>query len=535
MTTDPHPDVLVVGAGPTGLTCALVLAQQGVRVRVVDSAPTPITQARAMFLHVRTLELWDRLGIAETAVRRGSPVHGVSIWRDGRPAGTLSVRDAFTGRSNFPHSLGLPQDQTQRLLLEALAEQPTARVDWGVRLRDLGQDPDGVTAGVDTPTGPADLRGRWLVAADGGSSAVRGLLGVPMPGETYDLREFGADIDLPPGLPADEMITSSSAARGLSVMPIGGGRYRVFGTMTPELDELLGVGGGDVDLPLDAVTRWFRAALPTAPAPTSVHRSFAYRIHRRVAERFRVGRVFLAGDAAHMNAPAGGQGINLGMGDAVNLGWKLALVARGAARTVLLDSYEAERRPLAGTVVRAVDRVYRADLTSGGRAARLTGGLTGRLTSVAVEVPLVRDAIATAISQTWISYRRSPVVVDRGPRTGPRAGDRLPTAGLPRALREARLQAVVLDGGDPAGDVLARDVARVLRAGAAGAPVLRERGPGPLHRAFGVRGPLVALVRPDGHLMYRGRGPGDLPALRALLDRVLTGADGDSARVPGDG
>jgi hypothetical protein len=232
-----------------------------------------------------------------------------------------------------------------------------------------------------------------------------------------------------------------------------------------------------------------------------------------------------------MNAPAGGQGINLGMGDAVNLGWKLALAARGVARPALLDSYEAERRPLAGTVVRAVDRAYRADLTSGGRTARWTSGLANRLTAVAVEVPLVRDAIATAISQTWISYRRSPVVVDRGPRTGPRAGDRLPTAGLPRALREARLQAVVLHGGDRAGEALVRDCVRVLGTVATTVPVLQERGPaGPVHRAFGVRGPLVALVRPDGHLMYRGRGPGDLPALQDLLGRVLTGPDRDDGR-----
>ncbi len=201
MSTDPHTDVLIVGAGPTGLTCALLLAREGVPVRVIDSSPTPITQARAMFLHVRTLELWDRLGIACTAIERGSPIDGVSIWREGRQAGTLSVRAAFAGRSAFTHSLGLPQDETQRLLLEALGEQPSARVEWGTRLRHLRQDSDGVTVDVDTPTGPTSHTAAWVVAADGGSSTVRDLLGVAMPGETYDLPEFGVDVDLPPDCP----------------------------------------------------------------------------------------------------------------------------------------------------------------------------------------------------------------------------------------------------------------------------------------------------------------------------------------------
>jgi 2-polyprenyl-6-methoxyphenol hydroxylase-like FAD-dependent oxidoreductase len=531
-TTASHTDVLVVGAGPTGLTCALLLAREGVPVRVIDASPTPITQARAMFLHVRTLELWDRLGIAGTAVERGAPISGVSIWRNGRQAGTLSVRAAFSGTSAFPHSLGLPQDETQRLLLETLAAHPAARVDWGTRLHALRQDDDRVTVDVGTPDGPAVLTADWLVAADGGTSTVRDLLGVAMPGETYDLPEFGADVDLPPGLPTDEMITCSSMGRGLSVMPIGGGRFRVFGTLTPELRDLLGATSDGTDLPLDAVTRWLRDALPAAPTPTAVHRSFAYRIHRRVADRFRVGRVFLAGDAAHMNAPAGGQGINLGMGDGFNLGWKLALVARGLARPALLDTYEGERHPLATTVVRAVDRVYRADQTSGGRAGRATAALANRLTAVAVEVPVVRRRIADAMSQTWISYRRSPAVADLGPRTGVHAGDRLPTADLPQDLREVRWQAVVVDGRDPAaGDALARATAEVLATAALDIPVHRERDAGSVHRALGAAGPLVALVRPDGHLAFRGRTTADLPALRELLDRYLVPSARSRARA----
>ncbi len=535
-TTASHTDVLVVGAGPTGLTCALLLAREGVPVRVIDASPTPITQARAMFLHVRTLELWDRLGIAGTAVERGAPISGVSIWRNGRQAGTLSVRAAFSGTSAFPHSLGLPQDETQRLLLETLAVHPAARIDWGTRLHALRQDDDRVTVDVGTPDGPAVLTADWLVAADGGTSTVRDLLGVAMPGETYDLPEFGADVDLPPGLPTDEMITCSSMGRGLSVMPIGGGRFRVFGTLTPELRDLLGATSDGTDLPLDAVTRWLRDALPAAPTPTAVHRSFAYRIHRRVADRFRVGRVFLAGDAAHMNAPAGGQGINLGMGDGFDLGWKLALVSRGLARPALLDTYEAERHPLATTVVRYVDHVYRADVASGARTNRLTGSLVDRLTAVAVEVPVVRRLIADAMSQTWITHRRSPAVADRGPRTGPRAGDRLPTAGLPAVLREARLCAVVLDGPDPTdGGALAGALARVLGTLALDVPVHRERVTGPLHRAFGVAGPLVALVRPDGHIAFRGRGTGDLPAMRTLLDRFLVPAGAPAAPTSAPG
>ncbi len=531
----PATPVVVAGAGPTGLTCALLLARRGVEVHVIDSAARPVTEARAMFLHVRTLELWDRLGIADTAVRRGAAIDAVSIWRGGRHAATMSVRDAFAGRSAYPHSLGLPQDQTQRLLLEALTEHPTATVRWGARLTGLDLHDDHVTVHTDTPGGPAVLRTRWLVAADGGSSTVRGLLGIDMPGRTYEFEEFGVDVDLPAGLPTDQMITSSSAARGLSVMPIGAGRFRVFGTVTPDLRELLGADSRNV--PLGAVTAWMRAVLPTAPAPTAVHRSFAYRIHRRVADRFRHGRVFLAGDAAHMNAPAGGQGINLGMGDGFNLGWKLALVTQGLARDALLDTYEAERRPLAVRVVAAVDRVYRADTGAGGRLAAATSTLTNLATAAAVRVPLVRDTIADAMSQTWIHYRRSPATLDTGRRARVRAGDRLPTAALPDALRGTDLTAVLLDGRTgPAADDLHRRLVEALAPFRAPIPIHRETTAGPLHHAFGTRGPLVALVRPDGHLLYRGADAGGLSTLVRHLDRYLTRpALGGTGRGPSGG
>jgi hypothetical protein len=257
-----------------------------------------------------------------------------------------------------------------------------------------------------------------------------------------------------------------------------------------------------------------------------MYRAFAYNIHRRVADRFREHRVFLIGDAAHMNAPAGGQGINLGMGDGFNLGWKLALVCRGDAYPALLDSYEAERLPLAKRVVGAVDRVYRADMVSGGAFAALSNSLTSKLTGVLVRVPPLRDLIANLIGQTWISYRRSPLSADRGSRRGLRAGDRVPAHPALTRLGVDRMgvQALVFDGLAGGGAASLRsELTAALEQFSVHVEIKRvPRSERALHGLFGARQPLFALIRPDGYVLFRGQTEDDVAALGQFLPRWFT-------------
>jgi 2-polyprenyl-6-methoxyphenol hydroxylase-like FAD-dependent oxidoreductase len=522
--------VIIIGAGPSGLMCALVLAQQQVNVEVIERAPTAITQTRAMFIQMRTLELWDKLGVSSAALERGSQVNAVSLWSNGKKMGSLSFKQAFAKRAKFPHALGLPQDQTQALLLEALAAFPHVRVRWGTTLNNLEQSLNKVKATLQTGESFETLIADYLVGADGASSTVRKLLGINMPGFTYDLPEFGADVELPFGLPRDEMISSSSMARGLSVMPIGQNRFRVFGTITPALQGLLGPNNDTSHVQLADVQRWFQDIFPDAPSPTKLYRAFAYRIHKRVAERFREHRVFLIGDAAHMNAPAGGQGINLGMGDGFNLGWKLALVCRGFAYPSLLDSYEAEREPVTRRIVQSVDFVYKADAVTGSPLSQVTNWLSSRMTSLLLHVPTVQKTIANLVAQTWISYRESPLGADFGPKRGLRVGERVPTLPTLEALGVQRLGFHLLYFAIPQTDPTKNE--SQLFNNLLPATFSRFQVPITIHhvkpserdlyKRFGVKQSLFVLIRPDGHIIFRGQTQDDVPKLANLLHRFFT-------------
>jgi 2-polyprenyl-6-methoxyphenol hydroxylase-like FAD-dependent oxidoreductase len=522
-------DVLIVGAGPAGLALAAVLAEHGVSFRVVDRKAGPVAESRAAIVHVRTLELLHRLGVAERAVAQGIRTTRVEICARGRPVGAfpLAGRGAEAG-TPFPYALGLEQDRTEQLLIDRLAESGRS-VEWNTEFVSLTPGPEGIRALVrGGPGGEETIAARWVVGADGARSPVRHALHIGYAGGTYGQTGLLADVDLRggPAPPAGTLRLHLTAGGFVGVFRLAGGRYRLFGAVPPGLAP---GPGGDVTheayaaVPPADIQRWFDEYFAIDATVADVAWTALFRIHSRIADRFRAGRAFLVGDAAHIHSPAGGQGMNLAIGDAFNLGWKLALVATGRAHDGLLDSYEAERRPVARTVLRGTDRGFALETTRNSIAAWLRTNVAGRLVGPLTRVPAVRSRIFLLFSQTWIGYRRSPVVA--GTHRRPRPGDRAPHAvlrsadGTPHDLYDiigGTGHHLLLFGATAAQRRSIEDLFRPYPIDVGIHPMPdRDRA---LRSRYGVRAPRLFLIRPDGHLEYAGP-PGDLAPLGTLLDR----------------
>jgi 2-polyprenyl-6-methoxyphenol hydroxylase-like FAD-dependent oxidoreductase len=330
-------DVIVAGGGPTGLWLASELRLHGVPVLVLDKDAEPTPIVRSLGLHARSIEIMDQRGLLERLLALGQkyPLSG----------SFAGIRKPAPDRLDtaHPYTLGIPQNITDRLLAEHAAEAG-AEIQRGCELTGLSQDEDGVTAGLADGT---QLRARYLVGCDGGRSTVRKLLGVGFPGEPATvetlLGEMEVTADLASITAANEEVRKTQLRFGL--MPLPDGAYRV-------IVPAAGVAEDRAVAPsLEEFRQQLRAVAGTDFGAHSPRWLSRFGDATRLAERYRAGRVLLAGDAAHIHPPTGGQGLNLGIQDAFNLGWKLAATVGGWAPEGLLDSYQAERRPVAADVL----------------------------------------------------------------------------------------------------------------------------------------------------------------------------------------
>ncbi|MEV4641249.1 FAD-dependent monooxygenase [Actinoplanes sp. NPDC049548] len=469
--------VLIVGAGPTGLVITCGLLEAGVPVRLIDAAPGPATTSRALGLQPRGVEVLDRLGALADLPERGLPMRAVVIHVDGVEITRLRVG----GRTKLVTRPGMVMSQAEieGALRRRLAELG-GRVEWDTPLTDL------------PATG-------WVVGCDGAHSRVRKAAGIGFPGVPLIERFIVADLhaDLP--LPRDAVSTWLAGDRMFALFPLpGGDLWRV---LTPEPD-----GTTEDRDPAALVTALLpeRTGLPAA-AITRFTWTSRFRIHRRLADTYRSGRVLLAGDAAHIHSPMGGQGMNTGMGDAENLAWKLALVERGRAGEALLDTYEAERRPIAAEVLGNTSSMTRVMLGRT-RPERL---FRDHVVVPLMNRPFVQRLITEASSQLLVSYRRGPLG-SAYPRIGrrPHDGDRIadlactrPDGSQTRLHAELQGRWAVLTTDDRA--------ARVARQhlGDTAVVTLHCKDLNQTH-----------LVRPDGHLACRGSAD----RLDTWLTRALT-------------
>jgi 4,5-epoxidase len=495
-------DVVIVGAGPTGLALACGLLASGVAVRLVDAAAGPARTSRALGLQPRGTEVIDRLGALGGLPTRAVRIGQVMVHVNGRQVASLRVGQ----RTRLVTRPGLLVSQAEvEAGLRRRVGQLGGQVEWGRALLAAEQDAHGVTVELG---GRQTVRTGWLVGCDGAHSRVRKLAGIDFPGVAIIERFLLADVhaDLP--LARDSVSVWLRGEDMLGAFPLpGADLWRLMAPAPVDSAEDL---GRDEVLGLLARLLVEHSGHPASRVRDSEWTS-TFRVHRRLAGTYRRGRMLLAGDAAHIHSPVGGQGLNTGLGDAENLAWKLALVVTGRADHSLLDSYQAERRPVATEVLSSTTAMTRLVLGDSAVARQVRDHVLVPL----MNRPRVQRRIWEKASQLGVSYRHGPLAprprhlpTNRGPRCGDRVPDlachRLDGSGT-RLHAELGARWALLTPSTTTAEACAA-VAR-KRLGADGVTVLvparRQRD--------------IMLVRPDGHLGWRG-----MPAPDAL-DRWLTG------------
>jgi 2-polyprenyl-6-methoxyphenol hydroxylase-like FAD-dependent oxidoreductase len=409
--------VLITGAGPTGLVLATWLTRLGVRVRIVDQAAEPGTTSRALVVHARTLEFYRQLGLAEALVEGALEFTSANIWAKGKKAGRVLFGPMGQGLSPFPYMLIFPQDQHERLLIDRLAETGV-QVERRTRLLGFEDSGERVLARLRRPDGTEETcEAAYLAGCDGARSTIRDVLGAAFPGGTYSHLFYVADVEASGPVMDCELHVALDETEFMAVFPMkGAGRARLIGTVRQ------GAEGENEELSWDDVTKDVIGRLGITVE--RVNWFSTYRVHHRVADRFHRGRAFLLGDAAHIHSPVGGQGMNTGIGDAVNLAWKLAAVLLGRADPPVLDSYEPERIAFARRLVATTDRAFTV-VTSPGPIARLVRvDVAPHLLPALFALRKFRRLMFRTVSQIMVNYRSSSLSEGRAGRV--RGGDRLP-------------------------------------------------------------------------------------------------------------
>ncbi|MFI0828831.1 FAD-dependent monooxygenase [Streptomyces roseolus] len=458
-------DVVIAGAGPTGLVLALDLARRGVRALLLERADGLFPGSRGKGLQPRSQEVLDDLGVLPGVLAAGAAYPRMLAWEGAERRGAWDMIEHSEPTEQVPYAntLLIPQSRTQELLYARLTELGGV-VRFGAELAGLDQDEDGVAVEL---AGGETIRAAWLVGADGGRSTVRRALGIGMTGETVDPRPMlVADVRIAAGAVTDRshwhVWRAPDGGVALCPLPGGDGLFQLAATFED--------AAAAVDTTPEGVRTLLTARTPLAADEiTDVPWASDYRVRAALADRFREGRVFLAGDAAHVHSPAGGQGLNTGVQDAYNLGWKLAQVLLHGAPAALLDSYEAERRPVAAEVLGLSTRLHRA--TADGEATQR----------------------GKDVQQLGLGYRDSALAVDTRPETSGdalRAGDRAPDGPY---------------GGGRLFDLFRGPHFTLLTIGTTAPPP-------PLPRSvrtaalppYAPYGPGVFLIRPDGYVGWAG-------------------------------
>ncbi len=483
-TGETDVDVLIVGAGPVGLFLANECARRSLRWRIIERRVAQSEHSKALAIFPRTLEIFDMAGLVAPFLERANRVTMVSVFANGSRLANIPFAPA---ESPYPFVAMVPQDVTERLLVQSLQNRGGA-VQYETAFVSAGQDRDGVTAEIEHRGNRSTITAEFLVGCDGAHSAVRHALNLPFEGAQYHETFMLADVDTNDVLPASELQLCPHEAGPVAIFPMSSTRRRIVATVDVET----------ADAPtLGIVNAILRQRGPMGVEAHALHWSSYFGVHHRQVAHLRQGRIFLAGDAAHIHSPFGGQGMNTGLGDVWNLAWKLAYAIRGRARPALLASYDRERRPIVRSVIRTTDRLTKI-MGSRGRAVQAVRDVA--IPVVSHLTPFQR-AFVNRLSQLGVAYRSSPII--RG--VGRRYFDEF--------LRGAGIgnRYVLFLGRDTTTEV--SDAAQRLTKTFPDLVELQTLGR-----------PGIAIVRPDGYTAYARRRftVHALESIRDLLERQIT-------------
>ncbi|HUN86113.1 MAG TPA: FAD-dependent monooxygenase [Terracidiphilus sp.] len=508
-----EPFVLIVGAGPTGMTAAIELRRLGLDVRIVDRSDHLAIHSQALALQARTLEQFQRYGIAAEAVARGRKVTDAAIFSEGKQI----VSASLSGISSvYPYILMLPQSHTEAILNRKMESFGT-RTERGTQLESIDQHKGTITAVLRHPAGGREeLEPRWVIGCDGAHSTVREKLGIPFEGDGIGLSFFLGDLQMDgPGVPGDEVS-----------LHFHHGDVIFMARLTEKLVRVVAATHAMQDgaMKKDVAIEDFQKVFQSAGIEATIHSAewmTPFNVNDRQARHYRLGNVFLAGDASHIHSPVGGQGMNTGIQDAANLAWKIAAVARGAG-DALLDSYEEER----GEVGRALLRFTERGLKMATATNPVIETLRDKMLPLFSTLHPAQKRILGFISETAISYRSSSIVSDFGGDGYLSAGDRLPDLGL----RKGGLNYTLLhDWTEPKHlalllDPTAAEVAEI-KAALPLTTVVTLSYRDLLQEGLRALGPdrKLLIVRPDGYIGFRGQVEPRTPWTEyAEQDAILT-------------
>lgn len=477
-------DILIVGAGPVGLFLANECARRGLRWRLVEANATQSEHSKALAIFPRTLEILDMAGLVAPFLEVANRVTSVAVVTHGR---RLAHMQFTPEESPYSFVAMVPQNVTERLLVEQLHKNGGA-VEYETSFVSAVQSDDHVKVTLDHKGRGEELSAAFVVGCDGAHSTVRHLLNLPFEGAEYNDLFLLADIESNEALPADELQLCPSEFGPVAIFPMSATRRRVVATIEK----------ADGDVPsLELVQRIMAQRAPAGIEARSLHWSSYFRIHHRQAAQLRVGRMFIAGDAAHIHSPFGGQGMNTGLHDIWNLVWKLDLAVRGHGREELLDSYTEERRPVIKSVIETTDFLTKAM----GTPNKLAQALRDAVIPMVSRLAPFQHAFVKRLSELGITYGGSPIIEGAGKRY------------FDDSLRGgAGIRSRYLLLFDKDADPLSAEGAKQL---AASFTDVVEARP--------AKGQGLMLVRPDGYLAYsgNGNGAGALGSVRSLLERQV--------------
>src|SRR5215211_269131 len=417
-----NTDIIIIGAGPTGLSLACQCIRYGIDFVVVEKNETITPFSKAIGVQARTLEIYDQIGLAQPAIERGTIAKRVRLVEGGEVRGEMHLANFGKDLSQYPYMLMLEQSKNEELLYEFIKSQ-NRDVLWNTELETFSQDDTGVTAEVKTSSGESQtIRGKFLVGCDGPSSPVRHGLRLTFGGSTFERLFYVADARVDWELPHDALHVCLAKEVFVAFFPMPGEhRYRVVGTFPESKNEEQG------EVMYEEIEREIKEQAKLKLELSDVRWFSLYNVHSRRVNKFSEGRCFLAGDSAHIHSPAGAQGMNTGIQDAYNLAWKLALVVKGIAKQELLDTYNEERLANAQRLLESTDRMFELAAGSHWLMSFIRTTIFPPVAGFVASLETVSKRIFPLISQTGINYRKASLSQHTDDESdNVKAGDRLP-------------------------------------------------------------------------------------------------------------